>query len=197
MKYSAGLISKSYWYLESKKTAQLMLDGLTRKEIVEKAIFENIYQVDSEYRSKTIANSLYTRLHSLPKPLLVAIINSDITTSKLLVLISILKTDQLFFEFMHEVFRNKLILGENSLKDRDINIFFDEKKAQSEVVDGWVDSTIYKLKKMYIQILLEAGILRIESGKRVILPPFLDYRIKQIILDNDLAPFLHAVTGEK
>ena len=197
MKYSAGMISKSYWYLESKKTAQYMLEGLSRKEVVELAITDNIFQVDSEYRSKTIANAIYTRLDSLPKILLEAIINSDIHTSKILVSISIMVTDRLFFEFMHEVFRNKIILGEYLLKDRDINTFFDEKKAQSEVVDKWVDSTMYKLKKMFIQILLEAGILRIESGKRVILPPFLDYRIKQILVDKDLAPFLYAVTGEK
>jgi hypothetical protein len=197
MKYSAGLISKILLVLRIKKTAQYMLEGLSRKEIVTLAINDNIYQVDSEYRSKTIANAIYTRLNSLPDEILKAIVNSDITTSKILVLISIMKTDRLFFEFMHEVFRNKVILGENSLLDRDINIFFDGKKAQSEVVDKWVDSTIYKLKKMYIQILLEAGILRIESGKRVILPPFLDYRIKQILLDNDLAPFLYAATGEK
>ena len=31
MKYSAGMISKSYWYLESKKTAKYMLDGLSKK----------------------------------------------------------------------------------------------------------------------------------------------------------------------
>lgn len=72
-----------------------MLDGLNRKEIVELAISDNIYQVESEYRSKTIANSIYTRLISLPEDILEAIVNSDITTSKILVLISIMKTDRL------------------------------------------------------------------------------------------------------
>lgn len=197
MKYSAGLISKSYWYLESKKTAQLMLDGLTRKEIVEKAIFDNIYQVDSEYRSKTIANSLYTRLHSLPKPLLVAIINSDITTSKLLVLISILKTDRLLFEFMHEVFRPKIILGDFSITERDINVFFEAKKAQSEIVDNWVNKTIINLKSRYLTVLNFAGLIRIDGDKNEIMVPLVYYRIKQLLIDNDLGPYLYAITGEK
>ena len=105
MKYSAGLVSKSYWYLETKKTAQYLLDGLNRKEILNLVIKNNLYQVESEYRSKRMTNAIYTRLNSLPKVVLEAIVNSDIATSKILVLISIMKTDLLFFEFMYEVFR--------------------------------------------------------------------------------------------
>lgn len=195
MKYSAGLISKSYWFLESKKTAKYMLEGLSRKEIVELAITDNIYQVESDYRSKTIANAIYSRLDSLPKTLLEAIVNSDITTSKILVLISIMKTDRLFFEFMHEVFRNKIITRELSIKERDLNIFFDEKKIQSEIIDKWVYTTIRSLKSGYLKMITESGLYNYES-KEIILP-ILDYRIKQLLLDNDLAPYLYAITGEK
>jgi len=195
MKYSAGLISKSYWYLESKKTAKYMLDGLNRKEIVELAISDNIYQVESENRSKTIANSIYTRLISLPEDILEAIVNTDITTSKILVLISIMKIDRLFFEFMHEVFRNKIITGDLTIEERDLNIFFDEKKIQSEIIDKWVHTTIRSLKSGYLKMITESGLYNYES-KEIILP-ILDYRIKQLLLDNDLAPYLYAITGEK
>jgi len=197
MKYSAGMISKSYWYLESKKTAKYMLDGLSRKEIVELAISDNIYQVDSEYRSKTIANAIYSRLDSLPKTLLETIVNSDINTSKILVLISIMKTDRLFFEFMHEVFRTKIILGDFSITERDINVFFQGKKAQSEIVDNWVDKTIINLKSRYLTVLNFAGLIRTDNDKHEIIVPFVDYRIKQLVIDNDLAPYLYAITGEK
>lgn len=197
MKYSAGLISKSYWYLESKKTAQYMLEGLNRKEIVSLAINENIYQVDTEYRSKNIANALYTRLNSLPQVILEAIVNSDIATSKILVLISIMKTDRLFFEFMHEVYRNKILLGNLSLTDRDFNVFFLEKKVQSEVVEGWVEQTIKKLQSRYLTVLTHSGVLKIDNEKKSISVPFIDYRVKKSIIDNDLEPYLFAITGEK
>lgn len=197
MKYSAGIVSKSYWYLESKKTAKYMLDGLNREQIVELAINENIYQVESEYRSKNIANAIYARLNSLPEVILEAIINSDIVTSKILVLISIMKTDRLFFEFMHEVFRNKILLGNLSLTDRDFNVFFLEKKVQSEVVEGWVDQTIKKLQSRYLTVLTHSGVLIIDNEKKSISVPFIDYRVKQSIVDNELGPYLFAITGEK
>jgi len=197
MKYSAGLVSKSFWYLESKKTAKYMIDGLNREEIRDLAIKNNIYQVESDYRAKNLANAIYTRLNSLPVIILEDLVNADITTSKILVLISIMKTDRLFFEFMHEVFRNNIILGDFSLKDRDINVFFDEKKAQSEIVDKWVDTTIKRLKSDYKRLLSEAGILRTESDKREIIVPYIDFRVKQHLLDNDMGPYVYAITGEK
>ena len=195
MKYSAGLISKSYWYLESKKTAKYMLDGLNRKKIVELAISDNIYQVESEYRSKTIANSIYTRLNSLPEDILEAIVKSDVTTSKILVLISIMKTDRLFFEFMHEVFRNKIITGDLTIEERDLNIFFDGKKIQSEIIDQWVYTTIRSLKSGYLKMITESGLYNYESKE--IIRPIFDYKVQQLLLEKDLAPFLYAVTGEK
>lgn len=174
-----------------------MLDGLTREEIRELAIKDNIYQVESEYRAKNLANAIYTRLNSLPEILLRDVFDSDVATSKVLVLISIMKTDRLFFEFMHEVFRNNIILGDLTIKDRDLNLFFQEKKAQSEIVDKWVDKTIKKLKSRYLTVLGYAGVIRTNTDKREIIVPFIDYKIKQKLIDNNMAPYLYAITGEK
>ncbi len=197
MKYSAGLASKTFWYLESKKTAKYMLNGLKMEEIVELAVKENIYQVESKLRAKRIASAIYTRLDSLPEIILKAIVESDIATSKILVLIAIMKTDRLFFEFMHEVFRNNIILGDYLLKDRDINIFFQNKKSQSEIIDKWTDPTIKKLKSRYLTVIKYAGLLRTDSDKREITIPTLDYEVKQNLLNNGMGPYVYAITGEK
>ena len=197
MKYSAGLVSKSFWYLESKKTARYMLDRLNREEIRDLAIKDNIYQVESEYRAKRMANAIYTRLNSLPEILLRDVVDSDVTTSKVLVLISIMKTDRLFFEFMYEVFRNNIILGDYSIKDRDMNIFFEEKKSQSETLNKWVESTIKRLKSEYIKMIKEAGLLKVDSDKREVMVPLFDYNVKQHLRDNNMTPYVYAITGEK
>ena len=197
MKYSAGLVSKSFWYLESKKTARYMLDGLNREEIRDLAIKDNIYQVESEYRAKRVANAIYTRLNSFPEILLRDVVESDVATSKVLILISIMKTDRLFFEFMYEIFRNSIILGDNSIKDRDMNIFFEEKKSQSETVNKWVESTIRRLKSEYIKMMNDAGLLKVDSDKREIMVPFFDYRVKQRLIDNNMTHYVYAITGEK
>lgn len=98
---------------------------------------------------------------------------------------------------MYEVFRNNILLGNFSLTDRDINVFFQEKKAQSDIVDKWVDTTIRRLKSEYVRMLIEAGLLKVDSNKREILIPLLDYRVKQHLIDNDMEPYVYAITGEK
>lgn len=197
MKYSAGMVKKLFWYLESKKTVPYILEGLSRKEIQEIAITENLYQVESENRAQEIASNVYTRLNSLPEDIQESILKSDITTSKVLVLISIMKTDRLFFEFMYEVYRNNIILGDFTLKDREINLFFQDKKEKSETVDKWVEATIKKLKSTYIAILTDAGLIRIENDKKEITVPYMDYHIKQKLIQEDMDAYVYAITGEK
>ena len=174
-----------------------MLKGLKRKEIIDLAIEDNIYQVETKTQAKKIANTTYKRLNSLPESLLHVVVNSDIATSKIIILISIMKTDNLFFEFMFNVFRNNIILGSYSIKDSDINNFFHDKRIQSDVVDKWSDSTIKKLKSRYLTVINFAGLLKENSKKREIIVPFIDYKIKQQLLDNDMGPYIYAVTGEK
>lgn len=174
-----------------------MIDGFRRKEIQKLAVDDNIYQVQSELQSLKIANSVYSRLSSLPEPILEDIVNSNLPTSKIIVLISIMKTDKLFFEFMYEVFRNKIILGDYTLKNRDFNIFFEEKKSQSEIIHKWADSTIKRLIRGYVGILNQSGLLNIDSTERSIQLPFIDFRVKQRLFDNDLAPYVNSITGEK
>ena len=42
-KYSAGLMSQSFWFLEFKKVVGLRKDGLTYDEIKKKCVKENLF----------------------------------------------------------------------------------------------------------------------------------------------------------
>lgn len=195
MKYSSGLTKKPLWFSESKKTAKYMLNNLNRKDIIELAIKNNIYQVETENRAKTIANTCFTRLNTLPKDILKDIIITDLISSKVLVLISVMKTDKLFFEFIYEVFRNKIILGEMFIEDKDLNIFFDEKILQSDIVSSWSDYNIKKLKSSYLTILSFSGLINRENGKNKIVIPIIDYNVEQDLIKNNLDHYLKAITG--
>lgn len=195
MEYSAGT-SRLFWLSETRKTAELLLNGLSKTEIKELAIKENIYQIRAEDRIRRIASVTLNRLESLPEILVQQLVSGDIGTAKLLVLISIMKTDRLFFEFIHEVHRQAIILGENVITDRAVNAFFDSKIAQSEVVAKWTESAIKKLKQTYIKILHEAGMLSSVKGERKIVTPVVDYKTRQVLIEHHLMVYLNALTGE-
>lgn len=196
MKYSAGIVSHAFWLSETRKTAELLVAGEDLKQIRFLAQTENIYQVKNETRALRIANAIVQRLESLPHVLVEQIAKSDIGTAKLLILISIMKTDLLFFEFMHEVYRPAILLGENIITARAMNSFFNEKKGQSETVAKWIDTTINRLKLSYIGLLREAGLLNTETAERKIIIPLVDYNLRKQMEENGLTPYLNAVTGE-
>ena len=196
MKYSAGIMSASFWLLETKTTAEYMLDGLSKSKILELSLNENIYQVDSERRAKDIANVTYRRLKDFPEKLLEFFVNADVNSSKIIVLISILKNDKLLFEFMYEIFRERIILGNYTLKKSDFDIFFKNKSQQSEIIENWAEKTIKKLSSRYRIFLSEAGLLEKEDKDYKIILPFLDFRLRELLVENDFEPYVKAICGE-
>ena len=128
MEYKSTIKSRPYLYKETKKASMLINKGLEVDGIKEKSLEDNIFQLESESRKKEVASIIITRLKSLDKEIIYDIENSNIETSKILVLYSILKTDRLFFEFMNEVYKEKIILKDLYIRDKDFSVFFQNKK---------------------------------------------------------------------
>jgi len=197
LKYNTSLTNSSFWFLESKKVAELILEGYSKKDILELAITDNIFQVESENRIKKITNTVYKRLNSFSKEVLEYFIRVDTNSAKVFVLMSILQVDKLFFEFMYELFREHIILGDLTLKDKDFMMFFDNKQYQSDVISNWSDETIKRLERSYVTMLSEAGLLNISGNDKQITIPFIDLKFKDFLIKNDLGAYLYAITGEE
>ena len=150
--YSAGLTSKLFWLQESRKTAVYILEGLSKADIRKIAWEENIYQVKAEYRAYEVLNGTYRRVSALPEAVLQAFITCDVETAKILNLIAILMDSRLFFEFLHEIYDEKIRLGEKRIiTDRDLNVFFADKTMQSDVVAGWTGYCSTEVKTVLYQ----------------------------------------------
>lgn len=172
--YSAGLTSKLFWLQESRKTAGYILDGYSKADIRKIAWKENIYQVKAEYRAHEVLNGTYRRVATLPEAVLQTFTTCDVETAKILNLIAILMDSRLFFEFLHEVYDEKIRLGEKEITDRDLNVFFSDKALQSDVVAGWTDTAVRKLKQCFARMMFEAGLLESSVKPRTITPIHID-----------------------
>jgi len=197
MKYSAGIVSKPFWYQETKKTAKLICDELSKEQIKQKLIIENEYQAQTEYRAKQIFNTAFRRLSALNEYLIRAIAFGDFTTSKILVIISVMCTDKLFFEYVYQVYRKNIIIGENELKDKDYSIFMFEKINQSETIAKWSKRTQSDLKRYYTKILYEAGLIKKNMNGWLISNILIDSEIYMYLINNGYSQYVYAITGEK
>lgn len=102
-KYSAGMVSKPFWYIEFKTIMELLAHGYSYDEIKEKAVAENLFGVPKEYRAREIFNGVSRRAKSLDAEAIKLFCAADLTAKKALALIAVLKTDRLFKPFAREL----------------------------------------------------------------------------------------------
>lgn len=196
LEYTSVLKSRPFLYLELKKAAQLKIQGLDEKEIKYKAIEENIFAVNTETRKKEIASTVIGRIEELDMYMLDKVVNGSLQTSKQLALYSILKTDRLFFEFMKEVYREKILLKDFIITDKDFNIFFRRKAEQSEQIASWKDYTLYKLKQVYKRVLSEAGFIQNSKKEIEIIPQIMEAEVIEHLKDKGDILYLEVMLGE-
>ena len=195
--YSAGMVKLSFWFAEFRKVIELLSSGKTLPEIKQMNVQENIFSAPTQARAIQIFNTVSTRVKGLDSSFYAVFAKSDISTQKFIALIAVMQTDSLFFDFVYEVYREKLILGIDELADSDVGIFFKNKQLQSEKVAKWTDYTLKRLGTCYKTMLMEAGLIDQGTGTRKILKPILDKDLEECLKVNGMETTLRALTGVK
>jgi len=193
--YSAGAVKLSFWFMEFRKVAGLLNKGKTLDDIKKLNSEENIFGVPTKDRAEKIMNTIANRMNCIPSSFLRIFTDSDIATQKLFVLASILASDTLFFDFVYEVIREKMILGSNEFSDSDVRIFFRNKQVQDEKVASWTDATIARLGTSYKTMLFEAGMTDRGKTIRKVNKPILDPVFAHWLGDNGLVQIEKALAG--
>jgi hypothetical protein len=166
-------------------------------EIKRISLEENLFGVPKIYRAKEIYNTVSRRAKSLDRKTINLFCSTDLSSSKVLALLAVMKTDRLFFEFMYEVYREKIILGDATLDESDINIYMKNKQSQSDKVASWEDCTIKKLVNSYFNFLSDSGFILREGKVNKITPPILDNDVEQHLLGLGMKNYLQAITGAR
>ena len=195
LQYSAGAVSKGFWFEEFKKYNQMLQEGKTPSEIKELQESENILLAPSKDYGKKAVNEVAKRTNALPKEVVELFPQVSISDQKLINILGIMMTDRLFFEYMYEVHREKLIIGASFFEDSGIRIFLKNKSEQSEKVAGYTQQTKRRLGTAYKTYLIGAGLIIEEKGIWVYNRPILDIRLEERMREPDLYPYLKALMG--
>ena len=192
--YSASLTGEPLQFFESKVVSELMLNDMSYPEIKKKVYEENLFNYKTKKSINKRVASVYRRLKNLDEALLKVIVEGDGDDARLMVLFSVMLSNQLFFEFMTDVIRIKFLEMDQTLEKRDIMKFFDVKKEESEKVASWKEYTFYKLRQVLLKILKEAHLL---SGE----DPYVLHKIvvsnhfREILINHNLDNLLDCVGG--
>jgi hypothetical protein len=191
------MVSKPFCYIEFKKVAELLASGASYDDIERSALSEHLFDVKKEYRAKEIYNIVAARAKTLGDDGIKLFGQSDLRTKKLIALVAALNVERILYEFMHEVYQEKLALGENELSELDAKVFFKNKREQDEIVARWTDRTIHNLRNSILNYLTDAGLLLKIGGKRRITRPIPSEEFRAYLLRIGKGHYLAAMTGVK
>lgn len=183
-KYSAGLVSQSFWFVEFKRIVNLLNLGTSEEKIKSICLEENLFGTAKEYRAKRIYGYIWNRVKQLDEGLIKLFLESDLATQKIINLICILKIDRLFFEFLYEVYREKAILGFDKIEDTDISIFFNRKEIQNDDISSWTDETKKRLRNIYTNYMVDANLLTVVDKEKKLTAPILDLSLERYLKES-------------
>lgn len=193
--YSAGATKHSFWFMEFRNEVKLLSEGKTFEEIRELCKTENIFASVTPERALLTYNAVTARIKALGNSFYPVFMNGDVATQKLFALAAIMVNDTLFFDFVYEVIREKMIIGSNEYTQSDLNIFFKDKQLQCEKMAGWSETTLGKLSRNYKTYLYEAGVTDKGKDTRKIYKPILEPDMERWLIDNDMKQVVKALSG--
>ena len=196
LEYTATTTGRPFSITEMITAAKLKQEGYTDKEIKQKSNEENIFQARSEHYKNKVATTVLTRLNTLDEYLLYKVANGDIETAKQITIYSIMKSDKFFFEFMNEIYKDKIVLRDYKINDSDINIFIQRKQEQIPEISKWTESTLKKLKSQYTAMLSEAGFINRKKEYIEIIQPIIDKQTQNHLIEIGDEAYLKAMIGE-
>lgn len=194
-KYSAGLVSQGFWFYEFKQYIELLNEGKTEAEIQKLSEEDNIFTAVSVSRGKEIFSGVRRRVNMLDSDMYVLFPKLNIENQKIVALIAVLSLNELFLEFMLEVFQEKINKEIFQLSGTEYRAFFSEKQRTNETVATWKPYTYNRLASAYRSYLLESGLIRESSDIAIITPKVLDIRVVQWLKSKKRLDILKALTG--
>ena len=193
--YSAGATKYSFWFMEFRNEVKLLSEGKTFEEIRELCKTENIFASVTPERALLTYNTVTARIKALGDSFYPVFMNGDVATQKLFALAAMMVNDTLFFDFVYEVIREKMIIGNNEYTQSDLNIFFKDKQLQCEKMAGWSETTLGKLSRSYKTYLYEAGVTDKGKDARKIYKPILEPDMERWLIDNGMKQIVKALSG--
>ena len=194
--YSAGIVSKGFWFLEFKKFLEFLKDGKNENEIRKMQEEENIFSAPSKDYGKRIMSEINKRIKVLPKEIKELFFESDTGTQKVINLLSIMGTDKLFFEYVYNSYRNELLLGTKEYNPGVVMKFLKEKAEQNEEVAKFSETTLKRMQGTYGNYLKEAGLLEGKNKEILYGKVYLDYELEKLLRENNMEIYIKALKGE-
>lgn len=188
----------NFWFQEMKQAILAIVnEGYTLKDIEKESKESNFFSAASPSRSKEIWNAVNRRLSNTTDSFLRFFITQGVEDQKLLALILILADDRTYFEFMNDVVREKIIVGDHELLDSHIMGFIHDLQNTDAKAATWTDASVKKFRTNLKGILRDSGIIKYENKKMLIVKPIMTEQMLSFLDAEGLGVMIKILAGER
>lgn len=190
--YNGDLVAGSLLVRESRKVADLLLQGVGMDTFYEKVAEDNLLQKKSYSSTVRQARLIRNRLILLDKQFWVLVRDGSHDAASQVLFCATIKHSKLLCDFLASTLRMKINTFQKSLTLKDWDHFFEECKHVDPSVGKWSESTTKKIRQVIFRILAEANVL--ESTRTMnILPFHLLPEVKHLLTQNDEMQIMRAL----
>ena len=181
--YSAVLTREQFLFYETRTTAKLLCDGLSKEEVMDRIVKDNLFQYPTEKSVRRMVLACIRRLEAMENDLLItAIATQPSDVAKQICLYAMIRQYRLVWDFMLTVVGEKFRTLDMSFSRMELNMFFMRLQEQDNWVATWSDETITKLKQVLKKTLVENEYLDSTNALKlnpVLISPILEKAIRE------------------
>lgn len=186
------------WFSETRTVIELLvMEGKSIEDIKELSDRENLFNAASPSRAKEIRQAIARRVSAVNEKYLRSFLQQNSSMQKILCMVMLMLTDRTFYEFMDNIYREKLITGNIVLKDSDLIGFLHEVQTKDVKAAKWTDAGMRKVRTNYKQILKDAGLLTEGLNDRMLLRPILSPAVDVLLKEEGLESVRKIIVGER
>ena len=172
--YTSSIKDMPLLFSEMKRTAILLCEEKSPDEIVRLSVESNIYQLETVKRRRDVPLRMIKRLSTIEKSHLNVLAYGREDEAKLIALLAFMKADRLLFEYMVEVFLDRVLAGHNEVTDKDFLEFIERKAQNSETVARWTTANLTNIRGKIKNTLCDAGVAKRTGDRLLIQKPIVD-----------------------
>ena len=183
--YSAGFTSERLVKNEMRLVIELYLKDKNKEEIRDLVIDEDLFNMRSVDAIKETLGKINRRVGLLDNQMRLFFVEDNNNDSSVILLYTFFTSFRIAREFVVEViyynwnnYKKVFTLG-------DINVFFEEKARQSEIVSNWSVATTQRIRNRILEFCTACGLLHKQNGEYLITPITISDELKSYVENND------------
>jgi len=167
-RYRGDIVAGSLLVPESRKVADLMIQGFFGQTLKHKILEDNLLQKRSPVTAQRQARLIVARLSAIDPSFWPIILDGSKEQATQALLCAAIKHSRLAGDFIHQVIATKIRTFQNDISYLDWDTFIDQGRTIDSTLDSWSETTRSKVRQVVFRILAEAKIIDSTRSKHLL-----------------------------